>query len=227
MGRWGDDVRARRASPAFYPWVGLGLGAVAAVAGAAAAPHVGALVAAVLTVAILALATGGLHLDGVADVFDGLSGAGGDRDRALAIMRDPRIGAHGAVALVLFLAAKIVLVAALLDRHDVRAVALAPLVGRAAVVPLVVLFPVARPDGLARTLGSKGAVWTLALAWAFAALAVGWARPAALVAGGVALALAFALGAWLSRRLRGLTGDCYGLAVEAAEVAFLAALTWR
>src|SRR4051812_27073096 len=59
--------------------------------------------AAVSLVATLALLTGGLHLDGLADVFDALGGGRGSRERMLAIMRDSRVGAHGAAALALFL----------------------------------------------------------------------------------------------------------------------------
>jgi adenosylcobinamide-GDP ribazoletransferase len=56
-------------------------------------------VAAVLALAILALASGGLHEDGLADCVDGFSGER-NKERILAIMRDSRIGAHGALALM-------------------------------------------------------------------------------------------------------------------------------
>ena len=61
--------------------------------------RVAAPIAAVVLVALLAVLTGGLHLDGLADVFDALGGGRGDRARMLAIMRDSRIGAHGAAAM--------------------------------------------------------------------------------------------------------------------------------
>ena len=54
----------------------------------------------------MAMLTGGLHLDGFADVFDALGGGRGDRARMLEIMRDSRIGAHGAGAVALVLLAK-------------------------------------------------------------------------------------------------------------------------
>ena len=91
--------------------------------------------------------TGGLHLDGVADVFDGLGGGHGDRERILRIMRDSRIGAHGATALVLVLAVKVAALAELLGRGALWPLVVAPAVARFAVVPLIVLLPYARRGG--------------------------------------------------------------------------------
>ena len=73
---------------------------------------------AVALVALSAALTGGLHLDGLADTFDGWAGGRGDRARTLEIMRDSRIGAHGAAALLLLLAAKIFAVFYLLPQAD-------------------------------------------------------------------------------------------------------------
>src|SRR5262245_46438983 len=87
-------------SAAWFPVVGLAIGlAVAAVeqVGARAFPP---LLASLLTVTAWKLVTGGLHLDGLADCLDGL--AGRDAQHRLAIMRDSRIGAFGAVGLILF-----------------------------------------------------------------------------------------------------------------------------
>ena len=85
--------------------------------------------AAVLLVAAWALATGAIHLDGLADSADALGGS--DRERRLAIMRDAQIGSFGALALVLVVALKIALVAAVLVRgHHLWLIAI-PAVGRA------------------------------------------------------------------------------------------------
>jgi adenosylcobinamide-GDP ribazoletransferase len=127
---------------------------------------------AVALVALSAALTGGLHLDGLADTFDGWAGGRGDRARTLAIMRDSRIGAHGAVALILSLAGKILAVFYLLPHADLlpRSELLprfdrfvqgqafqhgalwpllaAPVLARWAVVPLIVFFRYARAEGL-------------------------------------------------------------------------------
>src|SRR5581483_615259 len=85
----------------YFPVVGAVLGGALVGAGRLLEGRLPAGLTAVLLVALLALLTGGLHLDGLADLFDALGGGRGDRARMLDIMRDSRIGAHGAVALCL------------------------------------------------------------------------------------------------------------------------------
>ena len=221
----------------WFPAVGAALGAglvgIQHLLGGVLAPGV----LAVVLVAAHAAVTGGLHLDGVADVFDALGGGRGQRDRMLAIMRDSRIGAHGAAALMLVLAAKVVAVAEVLDRSAGRsagcsagcsaawsaawALYASPAAARWVVVPIVVGFPYARRDGLGKAFHGHAGKAQLAGATALAALAMGWIGTRAIVPGiGGALA-ALALAVWLYRKLGGLTGDVYGAAIELAELAFL------
>ena len=179
------------------------------------------LLLAALLAASLAALTGGLHLDGIADVFDALGGGRGDRARMLAIMRDSRIGAHGAAALVFLIVAKVAALSRVLERHDLAAVLLFPAVGRWAVTPLVVLFPYARPEGAGRAFNGRAGRRELAIAAAIAAagvVALGWRLLAPTLGAGV---VAMFFGWWLSRQLGGLTGDVYGAAVELAELAAL------
>lgn len=204
---------------AWFPAVGAALGGLVVGVHALLAGRLAAPVVAVAVVAVLAGATGGLHLDGFADVFDALGGGRGSRDRMLAIMRDSRIGAHGAAALGLLLAAKLAAVA----QAPAWALFAAPVVARWAVVPLIVGFPYVRPEGLGQAFHGHAGAAQLVGATAIAALAlVGFGTPAVLCAGvGVAAALALAI--WMDRRLGGLTGDVYGAAIELAELAFLVA----
>jgi adenosylcobinamide-GDP ribazoletransferase len=99
-----------RASIGHFPGIGLVAGAVAASVFAviitllpdtAFTPFVAAALSTVAT----ALLTGGFHEDGLADVADGLGGSH-ERERALDIMKDSRIGAFGALALTLALLVK-------------------------------------------------------------------------------------------------------------------------
>ena len=106
-----------RASAGHFPGVGVLVGAVAASVYAlllALLPETAyaPLVAAVLSTVATVLMTGGFHEDGLADVADGLGGSY-DRHRALDIMKDSRVGAFGAMALVLALLAKVALLALL------------------------------------------------------------------------------------------------------------------
>ena len=106
-----------RASAAHFPAVGMLVGAVAAAVYAAALAALpdtpfSPLVAAVLSTVATVMLTGAFHEDGLADVADGLGGSY-DKQRALDIMKDSRVGAFGALALVLALLAKVALLALL------------------------------------------------------------------------------------------------------------------
>jgi len=95
------------------------------------------------------------------------------------------------------------------------------MVARMAVIPLVVFFPCARPTGLARTFHDESRWPSTIIAAAFTACAVAYLSPALAGAAAIALAVSLATGLWIALRLRGLTGDAYGAAIELAELAFL------
>jgi adenosylcobinamide-GDP ribazoletransferase len=212
---------------AFFPLAGAALGGILAGAAWLLGRNLAPGVLAVLLVAALAWLTGGLHLDGLADVADGLGGSHGDPARALAIMRDSRIGAFGAAALALVLLVKVAAAAALLGRGGpgpaAWALLCAPTLARFAAVPLVVLFPYARPQGLGRAFHDGGGWRELALAAALAAAVLAWFGLRVALPAAVSLATVAVAALSIQRRLGGLTGDAYGAAIELAEAAFLVA----
>jgi adenosylcobinamide-GDP ribazoletransferase len=219
-----EDGELARALP-FFPLVGLGLGAVLAGVASIAGGHLAPPLTAVILVACLAALTGGLHLDGLADVFDAWGGGGRDRERMLAIMRDSRVGAHGAVAVALVLIAKVLALAEVLQHGATASLIAFPAVARSIVVALIVGFPYAREEGLGRAFRSERPAARLTVAIVpvvVLALWCGWLMP---------LAVAFALTvvfAWrVNRMLGGLTGDVYGAAIELGEVVFLVAASLR
>ncbi|WP_295953708.1 adenosylcobinamide-GDP ribazoletransferase [Rhodoferax sp.] len=223
-----------RASAAHFPGVGwlvaLVACTVAAVSGTLLHGRVGsALVTAVLCTIATVLLTGGFHEDGLADVADGLGGSV-ERKRALDIMKDSRVGAYGAMALVLALTAKIALLA-LLDATSGTAL-LAALVGghvwsRFCPLVLVRLLPhvgdtaTSKSKPLADQI-SRSALG-IAFLWCFMPLAlVVYAQAApflitGILASGVALAW---MGRMFQRRLQGFTGDCLGATQQICEIAF-------
>lgn len=181
------------------------------------------LVAAVLLVAGWKAATGGIHLDGLADLLDGLAAA--DRTRRLAIMRDSRIGVFGALGLIFTALIAAVAVSELAAPGRARILLLAPLVGRTA--PLLAgawLHPATPGQGLGAGFAAGLSTGAGPL-WAVACLAAAWflLGPAGvlLVFAGLGGALLVALGA--SRRLGGVTGDVLGAVVEVAELGVLLA----
>jgi adenosylcobinamide-GDP ribazoletransferase len=222
-----EDSQDLGRSCAWFPLPGAAMGLALAVAARLATPHVPPALAAVLVTAGLAWITGALHLDGLADVFDGLGGGRGDRERTLRIMRDSRIGAHGATALALVLAAKATALTELLARGDPWPLVAAPALARFAVVPLVVLVPYARPEGLGRAFHGTAGAREISISAVLAAAAVAPFAPASLAPCAVALGVAAVLALALHRRLGGLTGDGYGAAIELAELAYLATAALR
>lgn len=202
-------------SIAFFPLAGLFLGATATLL--ATLPLDPTLLA-IAIVALGAYLTGGLHLDGVADVADGLGGGRRDRTRTLAIMRDSRIGAFGAMALVLLLLAKVHATSAALSSR--WPILVAPVLARALASAVIVTFPYARRDGLGRIFHAEGRAHHALLALLLAAPLIYMSGLWLPFAAATITALALAL--YISRRLGGLTGDVYGACIETAELTFLA-----
>lgn len=206
----------------FFPVVGLVLGLlVAGVGWLHVAGVLPASIAAALVVVVLALLTGGLHLDGVADLFDGLAGGRGERERTLRIMRDSRVGAAGALALVLVVLLKLAALRELLERRELLALVAFPAVARWAVIPQLAFFGYARPEGLGRVFRGRIARTPLA---AQSILLAAWSvrlGHGLWLEVGAALVVSLGLAAWLDRRLGGLTGDVYGATIELCETAAL------
>jgi adenosylcobinamide-GDP ribazoletransferase len=215
------------------PAVGLLLGAIggAILFAAGDAAGAGALTGAALALAALALLTRGLHLDGLADLADGL-GSGKPRDEALEIMRKSDIGPMGVVT-VLF--AVLLQVAALAHAGATwrGAVALVAAVttGRLAITwACRTGVPAARTDGMGALVAGTvrpavPAVITVVLAAAAGAAgaAEGGLRPGLTLAGGVlaGLGAAWALRRHAVRRLGGITGDVLGALAEVASTVTL------
>ncbi|MCM2359559.1 MAG: adenosylcobinamide-GDP ribazoletransferase, partial [Geobacteraceae bacterium] len=94
------DERDLGRSMALFPLVGLTLGGLLVGTDFLLARFLPRQVADLLLLTLLTVVTGALHLDGLADVCDGLAARGG-RERFLAVMKDSRIGAVGVVGLTL------------------------------------------------------------------------------------------------------------------------------
>ena len=212
-GRGHAPLEALGRSAAWFPVVGLGLGLLLVVVDRATGWLFSPLLAALLTVTVWKLVTGGVHLDGL---------VGRDPEHRLAIMRDSRIGAFGAVGLILFLMLEIVALAELASPTRGSALFAAPVIARATPAVLAALFRPARANGhgAAFHAGVRPSAIAIGLGAALAAsiFALGGLGVATLAAGLVA---AVAVGGFVAGRLGGVTGDVLGAAVEVAEVAVL------
>jgi adenosylcobinamide-GDP ribazoletransferase len=217
------DRRVAAAALYWAPFVGLALGAAAAgVLAACQAGHAGPLLGGVLAIAVLALLTRGLHLDGLADLADGL-GSRRPAAQALEIMKRSDIGPFGVVTLVLTLLIQVTALARAeqLGRGP-AAVITATVAARLAVMLACRRgVPSARREGLGALVAGTVhplAGTVLAQAAILAALAVSWIYAAAIVAG---LLFSFALTALAVRRLGGITGDVLGALAETTATACL------
>jgi adenosylcobinamide-GDP ribazoletransferase len=249
-----------RASAAHFPGVGWLVGGVVALASAALLallPVSGftPLVVAALGTVLSVMVTGAFHEDGLADVADGLGGSL-DRMRALEIMKDSRVGAFGAIAVMLALLVKLSLLALLGSLNGaLMCVALfaAHVVSRTWPLLTIRLLP-----HVGDAAGSKSKpladqisrpALAVAFLWCFMALALVMLAQAAMVlvaipgflaspVAGLALllgsgvllsGLAWArMARWFARRLQGFTGDCLGATQQVGEIAFYLglALAW-
>jgi adenosylcobinamide-GDP ribazoletransferase len=170
--------------------------------------------------------TGALHLDGLADMADGFGG-GRTRDDVLRIMRDHRIGAYGAIALIMTLLLQTSAIASLVER-DVAApfLVVAPAASRWAMVLLGRRLPYARPDaGLGRALTDHVRdrdVWA-STAVVLAITGAMLARASGIISLALTLAVTIAVGFICARRIGGVTGDTLGANAMVCEAIVLVA----
>ncbi len=206
-------------SMAFFPAIGLVLGLVLVVIDWALAPLIPRAVLDCLLVLILIAVTGGLHLDGIADLIDGLAG-GKDREGVLRIMKDSRVGAMGVVGLVMILLLKYLSLYHTPEGMKSAALLLMPAAGRGVQVILAGFCRYIRPEG------GTGAVFVELVGLREIYIATGTVLVAALLLFGfkglllfLLLALAaLALIRYFNHRLGGVTGDVLGAGTEIVEV---------
>lgn len=212
------DDRTFAEALGWYPLAGLLIGAILALLDRGLAELLPAGPTAALLVASLALLSGGLHLDGVADTADGMA-VQGDRARRLDVMREGATGPAGVMALVLVLLAQWSALANIPADARSAALLLAPTIARWTVVPVGVAFRPARPNGLGHAINRGqwpvAAPLATAIALAVALATFGLAGVAFLAIGALAALL---LAAAAARMLEGVTGDVYGAAIEVAQV---------
>ncbi len=231
----GDVAGAAAAALRWAPLVGALLGAAAGgLAVGLAAAGLPAAVAGLLAVGFLALATRGMHVDGLADTADGL-GCYGPPERALAVMRDGGAGPFAVATVLVALGVQAAALTALAGTGGWPAVAAGALggaTGRAGFAWCARRgVPAARPTGLGATVAGSQPRW-VAPAWWLGTAAAGlaavpgrpWQGPLAVA---VAAAAVVGLSAHTRRRFGGVTGDVLGAANEVAVAAALVVLSAR
>jgi adenosylcobinamide-GDP ribazoletransferase len=194
----------------------------------ASALHIAPIVSAALAFAAMAFLTGGMHEDGLSDTADGFGG-GATREEKLALMRDSRLGAYGALALVFTILVKVGALAAIGASlwAGVLAIVLAATASRAialwhwgATMPARsdgMAASAGRPDAQALAVGSLvGLVAAVLLLFAFK-----FAALLALLLAAVGIILFSRLA---DRQIGGHTGDTIGASQQIAEALLFAGL---
>jgi adenosylcobinamide-GDP ribazoletransferase len=209
-------------SMAFFPLVGLLLGLILALGYYLLSPLLPKPLVIWFTIALLALLTRGLHLDGFADTIDGLA-SGGPREKILEVMRDSRIGAFGVISLILLIGAKYLCIDQMSDKSIPSSLILMAVMGRNSMVLVCYRSSYARSDdGLAKPfvdyLTTREIIISSVLAFGIGLLLMG--VNGFLVFLGTGL---FSLGyrLFFLKKLKGVTGDILGAANEMTELVCL------
>ncbi len=205
-----------------FPIIGLIVGCLGGAAiWLAATVNIGPVAYGFIGLAVMALITGALHEDGLADFVDGIGAR--DRLRRLEILRDSNIGTFGVLALIFSIGLK----AGLLGGFSKPTIAMAVLIVAAAIsrgmMPILMYFMrPARSDGLGHDAGrpSAGGVGTALLFSAIIAFIIFdfWLAILALF---LSAAATIAIGWVAHRRLAGYTGDVLGAAQQCVEITVL------
>lgn len=204
-----------RKSTFFYPLVGLILGVLSSLPYVLLANY-NVDIASFLTLFLMIILTGGLHLDGLSDTADGFF-ANKDREKTLEIMKDSRIGAFGVLSLILLILFKYILISNFRNYLPLSLI-LSMANGRLVVLLQIVFKKVARPGGLGDMLHSSNPrnyiigsslIYIIALAL----VDVKFLLPllGALIIGEL-------LANYSYKKIGGLTGDLYGAIIEVTEV---------
>ena len=227
---WAGSGHAWSWAVAWFPLVGVLVGAVSAAAWWAVAP-IGALPAGVLAVIVSIVITGALHEDGLADTADALGGAR-DREAIFEILKDSRVGTYGAVAIGLSLLWRVSLLFSF-DSHVPGALVLSHTIARLMPVWLLAALPYVTPSAaksaqVARAGWSRVAIATIVAGTVAFMLVLAGMLSLAVVAGTfiVASLATLMLARWFLRRAGGLTGDFLGATEQVGECLALFVAAW-
>jgi adenosylcobinamide-GDP ribazoletransferase len=213
--------REQGQSVLYYPLVGLLIGLIL-FALARLMSDTEPLLSAAVLLTVWVVVTGGLHIDGLADVADAWVGGQGDSERTLTLMKDPTCGPIAVATVVLLLIVKLAALTTLLLHQLWTVVLVVPILGRAALVAGFIYIPYIRSGGLgavlAEELPQSKAKKTLLIVSLLPFLFWGWDAVWVLV--GCCLLFLFVRRSVLDR-IHGLTGDVAGALCELIEVTAL------
>ena len=211
-------------STIFFPLIGLIIGGFLALLEFLLRDKLSPMATSGLILSMWVIVTGGLHLDGLSDVSDGLGGR--SREESLRIMKDSNIGAFGAISLILILVLKLIFINEIItisnNNHLLYPLVLAPAWGRLMELIVIRLFKTGREGGMGSFFKNEMrerewiAPLVLTLSLTIYLLSI---YSLLIILPLLLTTLTFAT--YLSRKFGGLTGDGYGAVCEISELLFL------
>ncbi len=220
--RSADEVAA---SFGWFPLIGFVLGAILCIEDQLLAAFFGRGVRSIIAILTLTIITGAIHLDGLADTADAL-GARDSRERALAIMRDSRIGTFGTIAVVFILTLKIAALAGTTGNQRSVMLFLAPGISRWAMVAVAHRMIYLREAGAGTNLINNPNYQSLRTASIIMLIGLavpgGWTGVRAGLWGAI---LVLIVRRFYQRWLDGITGDLIGAASEIVETGVMLMLS--
>lgn len=206
----------------FAPAVGLILGGIIAALQLVLGSVFPEYVTAVFIVIAYIILTGGLHLDGLGDTFDGLF-SNRSRERMLEIMRDSRVGTNAVLAIVCLILMNVTLIGSFTSANITRVLLLMPVAGRIGSLVGAGASTYARSgEGLGKSFidycGVKEIFYGLVIYFIIFGLILGYLG---LLVGILPLFTAFLLVKFLGSKIGGATGDILGAVCELNQTIFL------
>lgn len=218
-----DNAKLFGWSVIFYPSIGLIIAGVLLLISWGLSlltlPAHGMIEAAIILSAWIVI-TGALHLDGLADSADAWLGGFGDKNRTLAIMKDPSSGPAAVVILVVFLLLKF----SSLIQIEWQVLLLAPILARTAVMGLLATTPYVREGGMGETAVQhlpKAAVWFVLILVLCISVLLLKEKSIALI---IIFLITYLLRRVMIKRIDGTTGDTAGAMLEVIEVSTMLVL---
>lgn len=207
-----------RTSIIFYPLVGAVIGLLAALI-YYPLQYLNKNIASLGALFILILVTGGLHLDGLSDTFDGFL-SNRDKERVLEIMKDSRIGAFGVISIIMLVLSKYVIISSF-DSGFELAVILSLANSRIVVSRIISNKRVARPGGLGSLFHKSNPGKNIIFSMVIYLVILLFINPYFIIPLIINFIVAELFCNWSYKKIDGMTGDTYGAIIEVGDTVSL------
>ncbi|MFD3156277.1 adenosylcobinamide-GDP ribazoletransferase [Haloimpatiens sp. FM7330] len=203
----------------FFPIIGLIVGGLQWIISCLFSKILPPTITAVLAIAAAILITGGLHVDGWGDVFDGFFSFKGGKEKIIEIMKDSRIGAYAGIAILCNILLKYSAISYLIDKNLLNAIIIAPVVGRCSLIFISYIGKNAKKTGSGNIFIGNMDIKRVVISYLITALItiplIGVKD--GLVIMGSSIIITFLVNKFCEHYIDGLTGDTLGFTNEAVE----------